>query len=468
VASPTPSPAASMIGWPAPVKYIIGTEACERFSFYGMRSILTVFLVEHLLLAAPVAERAPRGKEVFHLFVMAVYFFPLLGGYLADRYWGKYRTILWLSLVYCVGHGFLAVFDDNLTGFYAGLGLIALGSGGIKPCVSAFVGDQLTADQKSLMPRVFGAFYWAINLGSLVASLCVPKLLRHFGPTVAFGLPGVLMLIATLIFWLGRRHYHELPPSGLNPHSFARVLLSALRGSSRTPDNARRGLDRALDQHPPEAIEGARAVLSLLKIFAFVPFFWMLFDQKGSAWVLQAKRMDLTIGPWLFEPSQLQFINPALVMILIPLCTGLIYPACARAGYPLTPLRRMTIGMFIAGLSFVMVALIEVQLDAGAALSVLWQLFPYIALTLGEVLVSTTGLEFAYTQAPREMKGVIQSFWLLTVSAGNLVVAVVAKINVFTGAQSLLFYAMLVTLAGVGLGLVSRGYVFRQYFREAS
>ncbi|HEY0709618.1 MAG TPA: MFS transporter, partial [Polyangia bacterium] len=228
MASPTSPPTTSITGWPAPVKYIIGTEACERLSFYGMRSILLVFLVQNLLTAAPEAERAARGKEVFHLFVMAVYFFPLLGGYLADRYWGKYRTILWLSLVYCVGHGFLAVFDDSPTGFYAGLGLIALGSGGIKPCVSAFVGDQLTADQKHLMPRVFGAFYWSINLGSLVASFLVPKLLRHYGPTVAFGFPGVLMLLATLVFYLGRRHYHELPPSRANPHSFARVIGTAL------------------------------------------------------------------------------------------------------------------------------------------------------------------------------------------------------------------------------------------------
>ncbi|HEY0708582.1 MAG TPA: MFS transporter, partial [Polyangia bacterium] len=233
------------------------------------------------------------------------------------------------------------------------------------------------------------------------------------------------------------------------------------------PATGQRGLERASGVHPPEAIDSVRAVLSLLKIFAFIPFFWMLFDQKGSAWVLQAMRMDLGIGPFVFEASQLQFVNPALVLILIPLCTGVIYPACARAGYALTPLRRMTIGMFLAGSSFVMVALIERQLDQGARLSVLWQLGPYVALTLGEVLVSTTGLEFAYTQAPREMKGVIQSFWLLAVSAANLVVAVIAKVNVFTGAQSFLFYAALVILAGVGLGLVSRRYVPRQYFREA-
>jgi POT family proton-dependent oligopeptide transporter len=192
----------------------------------------------------------------------------------------------------------------------------------------------------------------------------------------------------------------------------------------------------------------------------------MLFDQKASAWVLQARNMDLQVGPFTFEPSQLQAINPLLVMILIPVTAGLAYPAFQRLGYPLTPLRRMTIGMFAAGVSFVLVAFIQMALDGGQQVSVLWQLAPYVALTLGEVLVSTTGLEFAYTQAPRDMKGMIQSLWWLTVFAGNGVVVLVTRLNVFTGAASFLFYAALIGLAGVAMGLVARSYVSRDYFRE--
>src|SRR5215216_3251749 len=120
---------------PKQIRYIIGNEGCERFSFYGMRNILTVFLVSSLLLYLPEGDRARAAKDVFHTFVIGVYFFPLLGGWLADRFLGKYHTIFWLSLVYCVGHLFLALFESNRMGFYAGLCLIALGSGGIKPCV---------------------------------------------------------------------------------------------------------------------------------------------------------------------------------------------------------------------------------------------------------------------------------------------------------------------------------------------
>src|SRR3984893_17558705 len=132
---------------PRQIGYIIGNEGCERFSFYGMRNILTQFLVSSALLftaleAVPQSEREGAAKEVFHTFVLGVYFFPLLGGWLADRFLGKYRTIMYLSLIYCVGHACLAVFESNRAGFFTGLFLIALGSGGIKPCVATFVGDQ--------------------------------------------------------------------------------------------------------------------------------------------------------------------------------------------------------------------------------------------------------------------------------------------------------------------------------------
>lgn len=444
---------------PPQIKFIIGNEAAERFSFYGMRNILTVFLVDHLLSAhLATSEREAQAKSIFHLFVVGVYYFPLLGGALADRFFGKYRTILWLSIVYCLGHACLALFEASPVGFYGGLALIALGSGGIKPCVSAFVGDQFTEENKDLAKSVFAAFYWSINFGSFFASLFIPKALERYGPRVAFGIPGIFMALATLIFWLGRGLYVEVPPRRGDPHSFFRVLRTAFaRAGSRGAGVA--FLDGALAEHPREAVEAVRSVLRVFKVFAPVPVFWMLFDQKASAWVLQAKKMDLDVWGFRFAPSQLQFINPLLVMILVPLTAGVLYPAAGKLGYTLTPLRRMTLGMFFAAASFVMVAGIETWIAAGQKPSVLWQLAPYVALTTSEVLVSVTGLEFAYSQAPPEMKSIVMSFWSVTVAIGNLVVAVVAKLNVFSGAASFLFWAGLVTVAGVILGVVGRSYV---------
>src|SRR5258708_19125952 len=130
-----------------------------------MRNILTVFLIDWLLKNEVPAQgaREASAKAVFHLFVFGVYFTPLLGGFLEDRFLGKDRTILYISLLYCAGHACLALFPDNRTGFYAGLALIALGSGGLKPSVSALVGDQFTAENKPLVNKLLAVFYLTMH-----------------------------------------------------------------------------------------------------------------------------------------------------------------------------------------------------------------------------------------------------------------------------------------------------------------
>lgn len=170
------APAAQSNKFPPQIPFIIGNEACERFSFYGMRNILTVFLIDYLLRTQipDNALREAEAKSLMHTFMAGVYFFPLIGGYLADRFFGKYRIILGLSLVYCLGHACLAIFENNVTGFFTGLALIAIGSGGIKPCVAAMVGDQFNESNSHLVKKVFAIFYWTINFGSFFASLFIP------------------------------------------------------------------------------------------------------------------------------------------------------------------------------------------------------------------------------------------------------------------------------------------------------
>src|SRR6476646_1468295 len=444
---------------PKQIRYIIGNEGCERFSFYGMRNILTVFLVSSLLLYLPEAERARGAKDVFHTFVIGVYFFPLLGGWLAYRFFGKYNVIFWLSLVYCVGQACLAFFVTNRVGFYLVLSLIALGSGGIKPCVASFVGDQFDQTNKHRAKVVFDAFYWIINFGSFFASLFMPIFLRYLGPACAFGIPGVLMFISTAVLWLGRRQYVMVPPAPPDPHSFLRVsrdaIASGLRGQvlaaiaiasvigsfALTPKfgfviaaclalvgliafgglGVWLQLDCVRSKHPAEAIEGVRSVLRVLVLFALVTPFWSLFDQKASTWVLQA---DAMTKPNWFQPSQMQALNPALVMILIPFNNLVLYPMLERIGYKMTALRKMTAGIAFAGLSWIVVGGMQLVLDHGNAFSITWQVLPYIFLTFGEVLVATTGLEFADSQAPLSMKGAIMAFWNLAVTIGNLWVMV--------------------------------------------
>ncbi|MFC0134880.1 MFS transporter [Massilia eurypsychrophila] len=460
---------------PRQIPYIIANEGCERFSFYGMRNILTPFLISTLLMFLPEADRAGEAKHIFHTFVIGVYFFPLLGGWIADRFFGKYNTVFWMSLIYCAGHACLAAFDDNLNGFYFGLFLIALGSGGIKPLVASFVGDQFDQTNKHRAKQVFDAFYWMINFGSFFASLLMPYFLKSYGPSVAFGIPGILMFIATFIFWLGKRKYVHVPPAPANPHSFMRVSRTALL--AHKPGSTRWGLgiasvgavgalislamspswgfvisactalvlviafggwgtsiqlERARGSHPDEAVDGVRAVLRILIVFALVTPFWSLFDQKASTWIVQANSMvqptfNFFGSDFKFLPAQMQALNPLLVMILIPFNNMVLFPAIARMGIEVTALRRMTAGIVFTALAWVVIGMIQSQMDGGTPTSMMWQILPYAILTMGEVLVSATGLEFAYSQAPPSMKGTIMSLWYLAVTVGSLWVLIVNK-----------------------------------------
>jgi POT family proton-dependent oligopeptide transporter len=175
---------------PPGVPYIIGNEAAERFSFYGMRSILIVFMTTYMVNKMGMPDRMgdAEARYWFSQFVSAVYFLPILGAILAEVFLGKYRTILYLSIVYCAGH-FVLAFDETRTGLMLGLGLIALGSGGIKPCVSANVGDQFGESNKHLLSKVFGWFYFSINAGSFLSTILCPILLNNpnWGPRYAFG-----------------------------------------------------------------------------------------------------------------------------------------------------------------------------------------------------------------------------------------------------------------------------------------
>ena len=503
---------------PRQIPYIIATEGCERFSFYGMRNILTPFLVSTLLLYLPEAGRGIAARDVFHTFVIGVYFFPLLGGWLADRYTGKYPTILWLSVVYVAGHACLAAFDDHRAGFYTGLFLIALGSGGIKPLVSAFVGDQFDATNKHRAKVVYDAFYWIINFGSFFASLLMPLFLKHLGPAVAFGIPGVLMAIALAVFWAGRHRYVHVPPTPPDPHSLLRVVRTALL--AYRPGQSRPGLavavsgaivalaalaaipslgfvigaclslgallvfggigaalqlERARGVHPDAAVDGVRIVLRVLIVFALVTPFWSLFDQKASTWVLQGAQMA---KPAWFHEAQMQALNPLLVMLLIPFNNLVAFPLLRRFGIEPTTLRRMGAGIALAALAWVAAGMIQLAIDAGDQVSIAWQILPYAILTLGEVLVSATGLEFAYSQAPRSMKGAIMSFWMLSVTFGNLWVLIadagirsgvvttwVAGTGLGETAFLMFFFAAFAALAALAFALYARRYPMQDFYR---
>lgn len=433
--------------FPKGIPYIIGNELAERFSYYGMRAILVVFMTQFLMSGnKPDPMNENEATTWYHLFTMANYFFPIIGAIVSDVLWGKYKTIITLSVVYCLGHLALAI-DESRIGLSIGLTLIAIGAGGIKPCVSAHVGDQFENKNKHLIEKIFGFFYFSINLGAAISTLLIPVLLEKFGPHVAFGVPGLLMMIATIVFWMGRKVFIAIPPVGLK--AYKKEIFSPA---------------------------GKKAIINLSIMYIFIAIFWSLFDQSGSSWVLQSEKMDRVVdfGFVKFEllASQIQAINPLLIMLFIPMFTYFLYPFINKF-FPLTALRKISIGMFLAGFSFAILAVAETSIMAGGKPSIMWQFWAYVILTMAEVMVSITGLEFSYTQAPNSMKSFVMGLWLLSVSLGNGVTAVVNMLIVnsdgtykLNGSEYFWFFAGLMFVTAIAFIFVAMRYKVESYIQS--
>jgi proton-dependent oligopeptide transporter, POT family len=620
-AVPAVTESATSNAFPPGIPFIVGNEGAERFSFYGMKAILFMYMAglyvriaEQAGLVANVAEAEARGTQIMHLFGAGVYAFPLIGAILADRLLGKYNVIFWVSLIYCAGHGVLALAGslDTATQYtsaemamYLGLGLIAVGSGGIKPCVSANVGDQFTSKNGHLVTMVYQIFYFIINFGSFFSTILTPILNKKYGPEVAFGVPGVLMAVATVFFWLGRKRFTRVAPSpggrlGLLdslvtalllspifalivgffaghgahpeaetfaqkiapylPHAITAVVcftagivlfnvrqriqeypgfLSVLLYSMRNQKNRKAGegfFSVAEPKFGQEAAEGPAAVLRIMVVFSMVIVFWALFDQHASTWIKQASLMELgldvprflgqyafwgTIGAsiygafWLFswisntpvpktanrvilgvfavtgvaalvgdlvlrqwehvplDAQQISAMNPLMVMVIIPLLNVCVYNPLKKRGLEVRPLQRMTAGMFLAAVAFGAAAFLQMRIESAAVsgdkVHVLWQAVQYFVMTMAEVLVSVTGLEFAYTQAPRAMKSTIMGFWLLCVTFGNILVAFLAPLQAtFALSEFFWLFTGLMVAASVVFTVLAYFYKGKSYLQQAA
>lgn len=465
-----PAPAARM---PNSIPYIVANEFAERFCFYGINAILVAYMIDFLKFGD---AKAATWQA---LFKSGAYFFPLLGAMVSDIFLAKFRTIISFSMVYVTGC-FVIAFGSGETTLVIGMFLVAFGTGGIKPCVSTNVGDQFTSSNAHLIERAFSYFYIAINAGSSISIYFCPELLAspEYGPKYAFGLPGAMMALATLVFWLGRRKFAVVPAAmpkpGLALPAFLLVffavlgftawvfmisgrdilvatgtLLGTLAGvavlflktglRNALPPELRAWLERSLTG------EGLRIVGKLLGLYLFVAFFWSLWDQSnGNSWTIQAQSalMDKRLFGFLagvpgFEslaayemlPAQVQVVNGIFIILLVPIFTFGIYPLLGKF-FEVTPLRKIGIGFFVVASSFLIVAWIEDRIQSGHSVSMWWQISAYGVLTAAEVLVSITALEYSYKQAPLYMKSFIMSLFLLSTSVGNAFTAAVNSIMV--------------------------------------
>eukprot|EP01138_Halocafeteria_seosinensis_P005675 gb/GECG01005802.1/.p1 GENE.gb/GECG01005802.1/~~gb/GECG01005802.1/.p1 ORF type:complete len:744 (+),score=80.52 gb/GECG01005802.1/:1-2232(+) len=464
------------------VHNIVLNEACERFCYYGLRAILVLFMSEKL------GFSDPDAFSVYEFFSGSVYVTGILGGWLADTYLGKFTTILGFSTLYCVGTICLvisAIFEEAWI-MFLGLVCIAFGTGGIKPCVAAFGAEQYGEQSDKDITSFFLAFYFSINIGS-VASYIVTPLLRHYvGYAAAFGASTVVLIVSIIVFVLPKKRYIKTPPSGSVITTAVKVLKEAVTlnkgccsllfrrckplqsqterlaiGQDRPSSSLTESDELSVKEHPHTppikphwlnearrsfdvfTVESVKAVWNLGPILCVLPFFWMLFDQQGSAWTIQAKNMNRNVAGFEVQPDSLGVLNPFFVVLLIPLLGRFLFPLMEKLPCkPLrpTPLRKMALGMVGAAGSFVIAGFVQLSIyrslqgkygyvpedsNKTSNVSLFWILPQYFLITFSEICVSTTGLEWMYTQAPHTMRGMIIALWYLSTGVGDYVAGVI-------------------------------------------
>ncbi|XP_030568854.1 peptide transporter family 1 [Drosophila novamexicana] len=358
--------------YPKSVAFIISNEFCERFNYYGMRAILVLYLTHKL------GYDEETATVLFHVFTMLVYIFPLVGALIADGWLGKYSTILYLSVVYSLGAMIVAFGAIPIAGMpvklvtIVGLLLIAVGTGGIKPCVSAFGGDQFQLPAQAVdLAKFFSLFYFAINAGSMISTTVTPILRADvycFGEedcySLAFGVPAILMIVSMLIFVAGKRRYKLHPPSGNMIFGVSQCITNAYKGwrHNRRDKPMMHFLDYATPVVGQQMVYETKCLTKILLLYVPFPIFWALSDQQGSRWTFQATHMDGSILGYQIKPDQMQVVNPLLILAFIPLFDYLIYPLLARVGIK-RPLQKLSIGLLLAAFGFFLSAAVELRLE---------------------------------------------------------------------------------------------------------
>lgn len=296
---------------PAGFWFFFWGEFAERCSYYGMRAILAKYMADQLGLGQD------NAGTYMSFFMAACYLLPLLGGYVADNFFGKYWTIVGFSVPYILGHVILGI--ENYICLVIALTLLAMGSGVIKPNISTLMGltyDQQRPGQTKLRSDAFAMFYFAINIGATISQYAMPKIRTASGYAVAFLFPAALMVVSFLIFAAGKRFY-------------------AREASGRT------------QKSPEERREQWRVVGRISGLFALVMFFWAIFDQSASTWIFFAEAcMNLRIFGLEVDPDQIQAFNGLFILLLLPPIT-IFWRLLDQRGVKVRATDKMVVGFLL-------------------------------------------------------------------------------------------------------------------------
>uniref|UniRef100_A0A6I8P623 Solute carrier family 15 member 2 n=1 Tax=Ornithorhynchus anatinus TaxID=9258 RepID=A0A6I8P623_ORNAN len=341
------------------VSYILISVFMERSAFFGMNVLLTLYFVRFH------HWNENLSTAIYHAFIGSCYLYTIVGAMVADSWLGKYKATLVWYILYLLGFIFLLLSSLPFSRGQAlpklligvGLTLIAFAVGGIKPCTTAFFGDQFQEEHVEMRRKFFAVLYFLINLGVLI-SMCVTPVIKKdiecFGKDcygLAFGASGAILLFSFIIFMSGQSRYVKSPPEGNMLVKVCKciqfALSNRLRNRSRQIPKREHWLDWAAEQYPMQLIMEVKALMRMLVLYIPLPMFWALFDQQGL---------------FVIKPDQVQILNPFLILILVPMFELGIYPLIKMCQINLTPIRKMVIGMVLAALAFTVAAVIEIQM----------------------------------------------------------------------------------------------------------
>ncbi|GLU02262.1 hypothetical protein SLE2022_195170 [Rubroshorea leprosula] len=489
--------------------FIIGNEFCERLAYYGMSTNLIVYFTDQLNQHSSVATRNNQNWSG------TCYITPLIGAFLADSYLGRFWTIFWFSIIYVCGMSLLALSasvhgikprcytDDSCNPTktqsavcFIALYLIALGTGGIKPCVSSYGADQFDDTdeaEKKHKSSFFNWFYFSINVGSLIAGSVLVWVQDNVSWGWGFGIPAIAMAIAVVCFFLGTPLYRNQKPGGSPLTRMCQVLVASLRkyrvavpidksrlyetadaesdikGSRKIEHTKNLSFfDKAAVQTQSDYIKGSlspwrlctvtqveelKAIIRLLPIWATGIIFATVYSQMGSLFVLQGERMDTHVGKSTFSipAASLSIFDTLSVIFWIPVYDRIIVPVARKfTGHKsgITQLQRIGIGLFISIFSMVAAAILElVRLREvrrhnyyelkEMPMSIFWQVPQYFLIGCAEVFTFIGQLEFFYEQAPDAMRSFCSALQLTTVALGNylssLLVTIVTSVSTRNG-----------------------------------
>jgi proton-dependent oligopeptide transporter, POT family len=431
------------LGHPRGLATLFLTEMWERFSFYGMRSILVLFL------AAPAAEHGlgladGTAKALAGVYSAMVYLVTLPGGWIADRILGPRPSVLYGGVIIMLGH--IAMAMPGGAGFvYLGLTLIIAGTGLLKPNIATLVGHLYGEDEDARRDAGFSIFYMGINLGAFLAPLVVGTLGQKVSWHLGFGVAAIGMALGLAQYVLGRRHLpgggpsrrlddrerHHLHTAVLAGSAAvaAIVLLGAATGTL-TLDNITwavaivpLGVAVAyfafmfFGSHEITSEERAR-LRAYVWLFAAASVFWMVYDQAATELTTFAQhKTDLSVAGWDVPSSWLQAINPIMVIVLAPAFAALWVRTGDRLSTPL----KFTAAMVLVGLSFVVMMFAAAKASHGVRVSALWLVVTYLIQTTGELCLSPVGLSVTTKLAPRAFASQMIGLWYLAIAVGDAV-----------------------------------------------